>query len=573
MNFVRAISEESIFFNIATIGGRAAFNLAQFKKDANFYGVSFNAYTSFPGVMFAEEVLFDSAKFLARTNFQDAVFGDASSFHKATFAGDAIFTSVLFEGNSSFSGAKFKAHASFRHAKFKKDAAFNRAKYVGDVDFDFARFFDRAEFYRADFQDLASFINVRIAGAAVFTSAEFQGGAGFAGAIFHRAVRFVTATFAGMTVFERASFNDIAQFVAIKSDRAFSLQAAEFHHVPDFNQADFAESPRLDDCHIYGDCIQPRRVWLPQSAVASAARPAFRLVRSVFPRLPRPAQMRLVRLLIEPEVFALATEEAARRLWVRHRRADRDLPARWRSLRRLAIQAHDYDLEHYFHAREIRARRFAGDWFLPFVFWTATAWRGFARFWFGLIYGWIGGFGRATVRPLLLWLLLVFYFSGVYVGGMPEMRRLAPQVYETDKMHAWGVRHVLAVTRPVRLGWHAWDREISCTSPDPGSNFVGLKPELAHQTNGYWEALRMSLSNAVVFGTIGNAESARLTYGCLYGLERIEPAGTRDEGRRYWATTTYLPPDMVSATRWQKFLSAILIFLFGLSLRNMLKMR
>ena len=52
---------------------------------------------------------------------------------------------------------------------------------------------------------------------------------------------------------------------------------------------------------------------------------------------------------------------------------------------------------------------------------------------------------------------------------------------------------------------------------------------------------------------------ARRTYGCLYGLS---------------GDNTALVPGFVSdMARAQKLLSAILIFLFGLAVRNMLKLK
>jgi len=43
----------------------------------------------------------------------------------------------------------------------------------------------------------------------------------------------------------------------------------------------------------------------------------------------------------------------------------RDVPARWRALKRLAIQGHDTDRELQFFSGEVRSARFAGDWRLP----------------------------------------------------------------------------------------------------------------------------------------------------------------------------------------------------------------
>ena len=42
--------------------------------------------------------------------------------------------------------------------------------------------------------------------------------------------------------------------------------------------------------------------------------------------------------------------------------ADRNLPARWRALKQLAIQSYDTDRELLFFSEEVRAARFVCDW-------------------------------------------------------------------------------------------------------------------------------------------------------------------------------------------------------------------
>jgi hypothetical protein len=82
----------------------------------------------------------------------------------------------------------------------------------------------------------------------------------------------------------------------------------------------------------------------------------------------------------------------------------------------------------------------------------------------------------------------------------------------------------------------------------------------------------MSFANAVVFGDLGGAEGARLTYGCLFGLEYVTPHNP-DKARTNFLTTTYIPPAVLWYMRAQKAISALLIFLFGLAVRNTLRLR
>jgi len=60
----------------------------------------------------------------------------------------------------------------------------------------------------------------------------------------------------------------------------------------------------------------------------------------------------------------------------------------------------------------------------------------------------------------------------------------------------------------------------------------------------------------------GGGDAAHRTFGCLYGVER------------YGDNPIAIVPSSVSfASALQKAISAVLIFLFGLAVRNMLRMK
>ena len=413
------------------------------------------------------------------------------------------------------------------------------------------------------------------------------------GATFRRDASFESATFRGNAGFVSATFRGNAHFAAIKATRSFSLADTLFHSVPDFIQSEFAEAPRLDNSAIRPALVQPRRLWLSPFRVYKIAKPRFAQLRRALPRslqfLCRPT----IRVLIEPRLFYWATRRAVGNIYQRITDADRNLPAQWRALRRLAIASHDHEREHQFFAREIRALRFAGDWpsplrkfnfvwsnkpkqrwyrnvfgwidWWPLKFWDGRMWRGFARFCFGYIYQILSNFGQSIIRPFMLWCVIVAVFICIYLSGMREMETIAAQRYTANDA-------ISSVFRPLNLTLLAYEKELPCTRGD-GRNIVGLKHEITRGTNAFWEAFRISVANAVVVGDLGGTEGARLAYGCLYGLERLVPHGAVPEEKRGWFTTTYLPPAMATATRYQKALSAVLIFLFGLALRNMLKVR
>jgi hypothetical protein len=86
--------------------------------------------------------------------------------------------------------------------------------------------------------------------------------------------------------------------------------------------------------------------------------------------------------------------------------ADHNVAARFRALKRLAIQGHDADREQEFFAREVQAARFAADWPWPKPFWRRQGWGGVSRYWFGWLYELFGGLGRSVVSPFLCWVAI-----------------------------------------------------------------------------------------------------------------------------------------------------------------------
>ena len=90
---------------------------------------------------------------------------------------------------------------------------------------------------------------------------------------------------------------------------------------------------------------------------------------------------------------------------------------------------------------------------------------------------------------------------------------------------------------------------------------TGLAAPVADSTNATYEAFRLAIRNGSIF-LDGGDDSARRTYGCLYGIQSFGGA-----------PAPFVPGFVTDASGLQKVLSALYIFLFGLALRNMLKMK
>ena len=109
----------------------------------------------------------------------------------------------------------------------------------------------------------------------------------------------------------------------------------------------------------------------------------------------------------------------------------------------------------------------------------------------------------------------------------------------------------LTFTEKWRSNWGLW----KFTAPEQATRSLGEK--LRSQTSSRAEALHLAFRNGLVAIDAGSDASYRI-YGCLYGLDGSNPI---------------VPSAVSAASAIQKLFSGSMIFLFGLALRNMLKMK
>ncbi len=252
----------------------------------------------------------------------------------------------------------------------------------------------------------------------------------------------------------------------------------------------------------------------------------------------------------------------------------REVPARWRALKRLAIQGHDIDRELQFFSGEVRSARFAGDWPIPWPIWITPVWSGFFRFWFGLLYELFSDFGRSILRPFLAWAIAIAFFAAFYLSQTEVMLRhsaLQDVSYVAAALDTGRNALFNAVpcytpqtryTERWRSKWGRWGKAKSML-PDPNETVIGgLSGKLRGQTNARAEALHLAFRNALLV-LDGGGDAAHRMYGCLYGLELY--AGQNP--------VPIVPSAVSTASAIQKLISGVLIFLFGLALRNMLRVK
>jgi uncharacterized protein YjbI with pentapeptide repeats len=494
-------------FSKARFCGSAEFEAARF-NGVGFADAKFSGYVRFDNAKIFRIAVFWGAKFSRDAHFTGTKFLGNTDFHDARFSGIARFggTNVTFSSDVSFRSATFSGPAEFLGVTFKGDAFF------GGATFSHLALFEGAKFSRA--RPNASCRSKREAASrsasgspceATFDRATFSRGATFARATFAGNTSFGDCTFSDETFFGGAVFGRSASFYGIQAGRAFYLARARFNRVPDFIQAHFDEPPRLDHVTV-------------RSSLAESGEEPF-------------------------------ARRLAQGTWKRITHAP-DIPARYRALRRLAIQANDGDRELAFFAGEIRSARFLTDWPWPYPPWVLKGWVGFLRFWVVLAYDALSGIGRSVVLPVLWWLLVTAAAALFYLGQTPDVVAARAKAGETG------------VVAYLHSSLDAWRADQPCwPGKDEGRGFVGLTEPARSQTRAAAEAFQLALRNGLIV-LEGNDDAAHRTYGCLYGLE-----GNHD------SSVPFVPPAVSLASTVQKLVSGLLIFLFGLSLRNMLKMK
>jgi lipid-A-disaccharide synthase-like uncharacterized protein len=361
------------------------------------------------------------------------------------------------------------------------------------------------------------------------------------------------------------------------------MSGAIFERVPDFIQAHFEEAPRLDNLKVHGRWKArhprpegkalkepPAKMQAQGDEKQKAERGAgwrkrLRAIRHAGTKLQTGTARVLRGGWRETRHFGGRLYTLPARGWDagwrRLRQDNSSISARWRALKRLAIQGHDTERELDYHARELQSQRFETDWFLPHPFWRLTGWADWLRFISGFFYQWLSDFGRSICRPALFWFATVAVFALYFLTGHPSV---AP------RWQAVGGQGV--ISSAVAYGGlvaSLWSEPPACYK---GAAFTsegkmelgkryGLDAPMAETTNALREAVRLAFRNGSIF-LDGGDDSARRTYGCLYGIQSF---GGRPE--------PFVPGFATDASGLQKVLSALYIFLFGLALRNMLKMK
>ncbi|MBL6599475.1 MAG: pentapeptide repeat-containing protein [Alphaproteobacteria bacterium] len=362
------------------------------------------------------------------------------------------------------------------------------------VDFDDHEFEDDVFFGEFIFPGYSWFGGATFSGYAGFNGATFSGTAWFRDATFSGTAWFGQTKFTGYSTFRNAHFLGNVTFAATEVTSAFSLEGAVFELVPVFNQAHFDEAPRLDSLRIEpGGFVEKYRKVKQQSPDKD------------------PWEHK-------PDFLFQALAASIAQLTGLSGNPDR--AARWRALKRLAIQGHDHAREQEYFRGELLARRWHED----------KPWHG--SFWVGVLYQLLGSFGASVVRPVRWWLVSTAGFATAYLAiHLERASPLGPSgsSFRGAVQGLWDWAFTASPSLPCAIG-----------PGDPAAAALGL-----------------SVSKGL-FAGIGSVTKINQIHTCLYGVQVQVPG-----------SVTPVIPDLVTGLGVLQFLlSAALVFLFGLALRN-----
>lgn len=352
---------------------------------------------------------------------------------------------------------------------------------------------------------------------------------------------FTRTTFCGDVSFNGTQFLKRATFFDSKFERTARFNGAKFAGAANFGKASFAIShtTRFDQAHFFStaDFLEtkfPGEVSFRQSRFqgptsfweshfqknasfnAIQAESAFSLANARFDEIPDFIQAHFPEAprLDNVQVPIIGEWQGLQGY------ANAEAAPCYRALKRLAIQGHDHDRELRFFADELRSLRGQPDQPFPnprnLFSKRKPLWQGGGRYWFGILYEVFSDFGRSIARPLALLVLTTVLFA-----------------------EAYHYRHF-------RLS-------------SSGACLFG--------TGDSWlKALYLSIRKALIFPGLGPDQKLDQSYACLYGSTKLSADGSD-------RVIPVIPDSVAYLGIAQTLISAVLIFLFLLAVRNQFRIK
>ncbi len=519
-NFGRAHFHADANFEAAKFSGQAVFDDAVFDGVADFERAEFLKEKNGP---LTHSVRFQRARFMGKADFRSSVMIGSADFSKAQFAGTARFDETRFTADSVFEGAVFSAPAGFNACQFFGTAAFRETQFTGEARFAEAAFKGECQFERSQFWNDVSFRDAHFDNNAVFTDMRVEGASRFKGAKFAMEANFLDARFTGNADFSGSDFGGATLFRSTQFAQGASWESCRFLNGADFSGLTLGKVSSFEESQFEGDAFFREAQFDASVSLAGAhfkanadfsalqSKAAFVLAKASFAVLPN----FLEASLLDPPRFD--NMEIADPVKPFHKWKEAPVSDPRHSLQFMRVCADPDASAKYRRLKKLafEAQDLAGE---QEFFAQELRCR---RFWLDK------PFGRGAAR---------FWFGWAY-GGVSDFGRslIRPFLLWLSSIFVFAIYYLGEGSRA------AWTR-CAGGSSDPIS-----------------ESLYLSFRNAFLKIDWNDAVNARRVLGCLYGVE--------------FGATPVLPPSVASVSLVQAFVSAGLILLFLLALRNLLRLR
>ncbi len=542
VNLSGAIFNRPVSFAGAEFQLPANFGHAHFQADANFKGAKFSGQAVFDDTIFdgvatferaeflkekngplTHSVRFQRARFLGKADFRSSVMIGSADFSKAQFAGTARFDETRFTADSVFEGAVFSAPAGFNACQFFGAAAFRETQFTGEARFAEAGFKGECQFERSQFWNDVSFREARFDNNAVFTDMRVEGASRFKSAKFAMEANFLDARFTGNADFSGVDFGGATIFRSAQFAQGASWEACRFLNGADFSGLALGKVSSFKECQFEGDALFREGHFDASVSLAGArfkagadfsalqSKAAFVLAKASFAVLPNFLE---ASLLDPPRFDNMVIADPVKRFLRWKEEAVPD-PRRFLTFMKVCADPDASAKYRCLKKLAFEAQDLAGE-----QEFFAQEFR-CRRFWLDK------PFGRGAAR---------FWFGWVY-GGVSDFGRSLVRPFLL-----WILSILVFAIYFFAEGTGAgWTRCVVGSS-DPIS-----------------EALYLSFRNAFLKIDWNDAVNARRALGCLYGVE--------------FGATPVLSPGVASMSLVEAFVSAGLILLFLLALRNLLRLR
>jgi uncharacterized protein YjbI with pentapeptide repeats len=237
---------------------------------AFFTSAAFGFEARFTGAAFGARARFTGAAFGAWATFDGAIFGDDAYFDGAAFDDWAHFVRTAFGDRSNFIGAAFGYIASFTGALFGDQAFFDGAAFGNWAIFDQTRFRGHVDFSGKSIEQWSRDLEARA------EEADEKGKQALI-ALKQRHEDSWKRSASGpdrflSVSFERARFDGQADFSGRSFERAADFTQARFYYPPDFDPA--TKDARIDFTGTYIGFVPPGRLlhWTSDSKVPARLR-------------------------------------------------------------------------------------------------------------------------------------------------------------------------------------------------------------------------------------------------------------------------------------------------------------